>query len=280
MRRNYLPILAIIVACFIGGTAQQAAAQQKMSYGKYQAELARWQHREQDALKEIEILEQEIGALRLEIAALDEKIAQAWQSIYDLLGVTAEEFQAFADELDAIGARIAELGEMNADELYRNRSEIDQLESRLDELAQHTLARFSQYARIIDHLYSQLEALRARLPVPKDKTYTVRRGDYLWKIAAMREHYSDPMKWMRIFSVNRDQIRDPDLIYPEQRFTIPLDIDWNTQYLVKPGDFLYGIAEALYNDPFQWRRLYEENRQVISNPNLVYPETILTLPGR
>lgn len=51
-----------------------------------------------------------------------------------------------------------------------------------------------------------------------DETYTVRRGDWLSKIAP-REHTT----WQRIFAVNRDRIADPDLIYPGQVLRLPED---------------------------------------------------------
>lgn len=46
--------------------------------------------------------------------------------------------------------------------------------------------------------------------------YTVQSGDSLSKIAA---NYG--IKWQDIFEANRDQIKDPDLIHPGQKFRIP-----------------------------------------------------------
>jgi nucleoid-associated protein YgaU len=45
------------------------------------------------------------------------------------------------------------------------------------------------------------------------------RGDSLWNIA--RAHYGDGMRHTVIFGANKDQIRNPDLIYPGQVFSIP-----------------------------------------------------------
>ncbi len=45
------------------------------------------------------------------------------------------------------------------------------------------------------------------------------RGDNLWNIA--RAHYGDAWQYTTIFTANKDQIRDPDLIYPGQVFTLP-----------------------------------------------------------
>lgn len=48
---------------------------------------------------------------------------------------------------------------------------------------------------------------------------TVEPGDTLWEIAT--EEYGDATKWPRIYRANDDQIEDPDLIYPGQRFDVP-----------------------------------------------------------
>jgi hypothetical protein len=47
----------------------------------------------------------------------------------------------------------------------------------------------------------------------------VRSGDTLWQIA--QRHYGDGAKYTQIFRSNRKQIRDPNWIYPSQRFELP-----------------------------------------------------------
>lgn len=49
---------------------------------------------------------------------------------------------------------------------------------------------------------------------------TVQPGYTLWGIA--QENYGDGMLYVQVFQANRDQIRDPDLIYPGQVFDIPV----------------------------------------------------------
>lgn len=51
------------------------------------------------------------------------------------------------------------------------------------------------------------------------KVVTVQPGNTLWAIA--RESYGEGLLFVRLFEANRDRIRDPDLIYPGQIFTIP-----------------------------------------------------------
>jgi hypothetical protein len=45
------------------------------------------------------------------------------------------------------------------------------------------------------------------------------RGDNLWNIA--RAHYGEGVQYTIIFNANKDQIRNPDLIYPGQNFSLP-----------------------------------------------------------
>ncbi len=50
--------------------------------------------------------------------------------------------------------------------------------------------------------------------------YQVVRGDNLWSIAGKQEIYDNPYQWPLIYKSNRDQIKDADLIYPGQDFSI------------------------------------------------------------
>ena len=55
---------------------------------------------------------------------------------------------------------------------------------------------------------------------PKDqRTYTVVKGDSLSKIA--RDLLGDARKWRAIYELNKDQIKNPDLIYPGQVLKLP-----------------------------------------------------------
>jgi nucleoid-associated protein YgaU len=70
----------------------------------------------------------------------------------------------------------------------------------------------------------------ARLELPFDRTVVpagsaeerrlvVVKGDNLWNIA--RNHYGDGVHHTLIFGANKDQIRDPNLIYPGQVLSLP-----------------------------------------------------------
>ncbi len=51
-------------------------------------------------------------------------------------------------------------------------------------------------------------------------------------------------------------------------------------HTVVPGDTLWDLAQHYYKDPFQWRRIWEANRDKIADPNLIYPHQVFAIPGR
>jgi LysM repeat protein len=52
----------------------------------------------------------------------------------------------------------------------------------------------------------------------------------------------------------------------------------STSYTVQSGDTLSGIAQRFYGRADDWRGLYEANRSQISNPALILPGQVLSLP--
>jgi nucleoid-associated protein YgaU len=57
-------------------------------------------------------------------------------------------------------------------------------------------------------------------PPPEKQYYTVKKSDYLSKIA--KEVYGNANKYNVIFEANKPMLKDPNLIYPGQVLVIPL----------------------------------------------------------
>ena len=57
----------------------------------------------------------------------------------------------------------------------------------------------------------------------------------------------------------------------------PADTDSKT-YTVLEGDTLSKIARAHYGKASEWPRVYEANRGIIKDPDLIYPGQTLTIP--
>ena len=50
------------------------------------------------------------------------------------------------------------------------------------------------------------------------------------------------------------------------------------EYLVQKGDFLWKIALKAYGDGYQWTKIWEANKELIPNSNIIEAGTLLKLP--
>ena len=77
-------------------------------------------------------------------------------------------------------------------------------------------------ANIIADAKREADAITARaLEKRYPSSYTVKNGDKLQIIAARKEIYNDLYQWPLIYKANRDQIRDPRILFVGQRLVIP-----------------------------------------------------------
>ncbi len=61
----------------------------------------------------------------------------------------------------------------------------------------------------------------ASAPAAAPRTYEVQKGDSLSKIAD--RFYGTTTAWRRIYEANKDRIKDPDVIQPGWKLSIPED---------------------------------------------------------
>jgi nucleoid-associated protein YgaU len=130
----------------------------------------------------------------------------------------------------------------------------------------------------LDARIAELEARLAELEAEPRYwgRYSVKPGDYLYKIAADEYVYHDGSKWPVIYEANNDLISDPNLIYPGWVLFIPGVNEWK----VKSGNWLWKIANsvAVYGDGSKWPAIYEANKDQINDPDLIYPNQVFVIP--
>jgi nucleoid-associated protein YgaU len=102
--------------------------------------------------------------------------------------------------------------------------------------------------------------------------YTVIAGDTLSAIA--QRLYGDASLFQRIFDANQDQITDPNVIFPGQVLRIPA----MDQHTVVAGDTLSAIAQQFYGDASLFPRIFEANKDQVTNPNVILPGQVLCIP--
>jgi nucleoid-associated protein YgaU len=102
------------------------------------------------------------------------------------------------------------------------------------------------------------------------ENYRFQKGDTLMMVAF--KIYGDYRKWRDLKKWNKDKreiVEGTELKYyvPNQKFGWRPD---GLPYLVKTGDTLQIISKDKYNTTRKWKSLYEHNRPLIRNPNLIF----------
>ncbi len=104
--------------------------------------------------------------------------------------------------------------------------------------------------------------------------YAVQSGDTLMKIAF--ETYGDVYQWRKIYEDNRDRIKDPNRVpsgtqlkldQPSGTVSISRNGD---KYQIQSGDTLAAIADNIYGKREKWKKIWENNKQLIKNPNRIF----------
>ena len=65
-----------------------------------------------------------------------------------------------------------------------------------------------------------------------------------------------------------------------RRIEVPAALANNQFLVVQPGNNLWRIARRAYGEGLLYTEIYEANRNEIVDPNLIYPDQVVTLPSR
>lgn len=99
-------------------------------------------------------------------------------------------------------------------------------------------------------------------------TYVVKTGDTL---SAIAQTFGVSLPALEAAN---PQMTNPDLIFPGQVITIPVNPPPPGSYVVQAGDTMSGIAQKF---GVSLKALEAANPQV-TNPNLIFPGQVLTIP--
>ncbi len=113
-------------------------------------------------------------------------------------------------------------------------------------------------------------------------TYDGQDGDTLMLIAF--KLYGDYRLWHRIKAANPDLDPDGDLNGQKIRYPVPAEkFVWEKKgdpYLIRSGDTLGKISNHLYQTPRHWQALWDNNRPMIQDPDLIFTGfTLYYLPS-
>lgn len=113
--------------------------------------------------------------------------------------------------------------------------------------------------------------------------YQIERGDTLMIIAF--KLYGDYTQWKSLRELNPNVSAVSLAEGTSLKYTVPSEkFVWNPQgspYLIKDGDSLGSISSDKYGTTSKWKLLYENNKPMIQDPNLIFAGfTLYYVPER
>jgi LysM repeat protein len=268
----------LALALVISLCSVSQAQENKMTREEYVAQMADLQQREAAAQQQIETLNGQIDDLSEQSNSCDLAIADLNDQIRTLVDASDTQIEAFSNRLDAIIGQLEGLLSLAPEVLIQRKGEAKALAAEVVDMKSNKIAAIPEMAEKLARIDALLSQIKARIAQPVTIDYTVERGDNLFNIAKKESVYDDPYMWPRIYRANKEDIKDPDMIFPEQILAVPFGVAEN-QYLVSRGDFLFKIAADVYNDASKWHKIYEANKAQVVEPHLIFPAQVLEIPS-
>jgi LysM repeat protein len=203
------------------------------------------------------------GARQVDISTGD------YYSDEEYLELSRKEKESYCSALESELSMLQGQVDDKRGELTTTRKQIESMKNQISPI-ERELLRIDSDIRTLTNQVAELEAL------PKE--WTIQPGECLWIIAGYEQVYSDPVKWPRIFRANTDKIVDPEWIYPDTALVIPRN--WPQRHVVSFDESLSLISSywEVYSSTMDWTKLYEANKDLIGDPDLIYPEQVLKIP--
>ncbi|GAB5466112.1 MAG: hypothetical protein Kapaf2KO_15480 [Candidatus Kapaibacteriales bacterium] len=230
MKNIYISaIISLFVLAFAGFS--QTEAQDMPPASKPDKELTEdeatmrindFQSKVNDLEKQVQEAKSRQQSVQALVDAEKKKFEDCEKMYYSLLNATPADIDAFREALGKIESRVRQMQTLSNDELADRRADVEQLEADLNELRKNKIALIPE---IYDKIISLAREIKGLYREKKTTTYTVRpwatSRDCLWNIAERPEILGDANQWPKIWQANRDEIRNPDIIFPGQVLQIP-----------------------------------------------------------
>ena len=203
LTKYILSLLSLVLLLSVVSFAQE----REMTEEEWQAEMTRLGEKKTSLLNEIDALKSDIDNLTAQKSGLQSP-EECIDELYALVGATRQDVENFRGAVNELDGKIR-----------RKEGPKKDRQADLDALKMNKISALPEFFQKV-HVQMQ-KALDAWVEKPDVISYKVVRGDHLWGIAKKKEHYGNAFAWPIIYKANRDQIKDPDLIYPNQVFKVP-----------------------------------------------------------
>ena len=203
LTKYILSLLSLVLLVSVVSFAQE----REMTEEEWQAEMTRLGEKKTSLLNEIDALKSDIDNLTAQKSGLQSP-EECIDELYALVGATRQDVDNFRNAVNELDGKIR-----------RKEGPKKDRQADLDALKMNKISALPEF---FNKVHNQMQkALDAWVEKPDVISYKVVRGDHLWGIAKKKDHYGNGFAWPIIYKANRDQIENPDLIYPDQVFKVP-----------------------------------------------------------
>ena len=208
---NYMKLAKFLLSIFfvviLLSLATFAQEEVEMTTEEWEAEMSRLQGKQSTLTSEVATLNQDIENLRSTLSGLQDP-EDCIDELYALVGATRQDVDNFRNAVNELDGKIRRKEGPKADR-----------QADLDALKRNKISALPEF---FDKVHNRMQkALDEWIDQPAVISYKVVKGDHLWGIAGKQAHYGNSFAWPIIYKANRDQIKNPDLIYPDQVFKVP-----------------------------------------------------------
>ena len=245
-------------------------------------DLAGYQQRKADAIANQEKYSARINELNAQLIPVTTEYDKVNAEILAFLGVTEADYASIMQKIRYFNGEVSNWNNLTDKELWKAKKTVRALVVEYDEYRDSKYGKVPDFRKDFSDLDNKIVNLENNLEAAKPKyyedEYTIVKGDWLSKIAQYSFIYGDMSKWPIIYRANRDHIKDPNLIYPDQVIKIPRGLPY--EWKVYKGECLWRIAgyQEVYDNAAKWPLIYRANKDQIKDPDLIYPNQIFEIP--
>jgi len=182
-------------------------AQQEMTKEEWQNQITKLSAQKESLTKETSALQTDVSGLNTNLSTI-QSYDNCMDDLYAMVGAKKSDVDNYGKAVTELEGKIRRKEGPKADRV----KDLDALKAN----------KISALPDFYNKVYNVLPGLLdAWVEAPTEANYTVVKGDCLWRIAKKKEFYGNGFAWPKIYQANRDQIKNPDLIFPKQIFKIP-----------------------------------------------------------
>jgi len=194
-------------------------------YTKDQGDICikEWEQKVKELQDRFNALNSTIGSLNKNLTDANSSLQSSNDEIAQLLNATQRQIEEFGQRLGVLEGKTRSMKGMNDAQLAEKYEDVRSLENDLNKMRSEKIALYPSYFNRIIDLARDIRSLYRTKPT---KDYVVGTWaddrDCLWNIAGKAEIYNDALLWPKVWQANTEIIRNPDVIFPGQRLTLPV----------------------------------------------------------